>query len=377
MPQQYDPNSYSFLDPKWREPAMPKKRYEGSQVLDSYIPNEAYKPDPAIQGLMGAGGSVEMPTPPPPPAPRVGEPYTPRMPNYLPIEEVEKEPVVPTNPLAMRGLQAAAPEPVGDLSSSPMAANRPLDLLGLQENRAEELGRQIDVGGDALGPGRFQSRLGRLQGDIAASPYTGTAERGRTQELRDLISGAQTQGFESPQAAAQYGREQAEAKMNVPIEAAKATAGGNLAVEQERQKGALGVAKEYTDIQRMLAGQAGTPGSRFSTSGRGFSMTTPATPKIPPAIINRLTTAQMNFDRYGNARGAEGELNAAKVAAINSHPADADVKGLAQQISADPKGSQQPFSVIRQRLLDTGNPISEQELEDLNELLGYLRGKSF
>jgi hypothetical protein len=96
-------------------------------------------------------------------------------------------------------------------------------------------------------------------------------------------------------------------------------------------------------------------------------------------VIIRLTTAQSNFDRYGNARGAQGELNAAKAAALNGHPANPRVKTLAQQIIADPKGALQPFSVIRQKIQSKpGNTdVTEQDLNDLNEILGYLRGKSF
>ena len=76
--------------------------------------------------------------------------------------------------------------------------------------------------------------------------------------------------------------------------------------------------------------------------------------------------------------GAVGELNAAKAAVLNEHPANPRVKALAQQIAADPKGVLQPFNVIRQKIQTMGNTdVSEQDFNDLNEILGYLRGRSF
>src|SRR3990167_8082603 len=379
MPQQ--PSNYDQTTRQWHADPLWRRYDPDSQpmprgVLESL--RGLFRPKPQDIEL------VESPTPPPAPQLTQNPPYQPRVPNYLPIQDDPERTAPEQSDSAVNALQRYTPDPSeGNAIRTGLGANNPLELTALREQRQEELERSIAQGGEFGGPGRQQAYLGDLSQEMAADPYTGVAERGRVGAIQGLVEQAQLGGFDSPQAMAQYGRQQEERKIGMPAEQAKVGGAYDVQQQQEASRGALAVQEskgaQAENFMEMMnrARMSGADVSRMSIPGVGAVTMTPQQ-RLPHAITNRLTTAQMRFDRYGDAMGAVGELNAAKAAVLNEHPANPRVKALAQQIAADPNGVLQPFNVIRQKIQTMGNTdVSEQDFNDLNEILGYLRGRSF
>ena len=292
-----------------------------------------------------------------------------------------------TNPL--QGLQSAYQTPVQRVTQQdaadmmleePMQANAPVALAALRDQRKRELEQSMVSGA----PDQFQAtqanRLGILNRDIAQDPFTGAAEREKTQAIQALISQAQLEGFDSPQAASQYVRQQEERKLGMPAEVAELGERGGLAVEQARQRGALDVAKSYQQAQQeqieAARGVGGflAPGGRFSTSRTGFSATVPPERQVPAALSNQLDRARQQAEISSRNQPMLDQQVASVFAA---HPANDDVKLTVRAIVADPKSAEMSAQQILDRLVSLGNDVSPQDRVHITELLDIVRGRMF
>ena len=265
------------------------------------------------------------------------------------------------------------------LQEEPMQANAPLALAGLRDQRRQELENSLMPGAaDPYQVGQM-NRLSALNRDIAADPYTGAAEHSRVNALQQLLQGAQMAGFDSPQAAAQYGRAQEERKMGLPLEQARVTGELDIAQEQERQRGTLETARSYQDAQqRQIEAMRGTgglePGGRVSTSRSGFSITTPPEQRISPAVTNQLDRARQQVAVSSQNQPMLDQQIASTFAA---HPASDDVKMTVRAIVADPRALKMSTQQVLDRLASLGNNVSPQDQVHISELLDIVRGRMF
>ena len=289
------------------------------------------------------------------------------------------QPYNPYSPAAMYGLQSAM-TPVEQLTQQDaadllqggaMQSNNAVALAGLRDQRKREL--EASLMGGRADPYQVQqtNRLAMLNRDIAEDPFTGTAEHNRVNALQQLLQGAQMAGFDSPQAAAQYGRAQEERKVGMPVEVAQTTGELDIAQERERQRGTLEVAKEQMAPQRIRLAQGPTHGvTRESYSRGGFSTSYAPEQAVPTALINQLDRARQLVATTSRNQPA---LDQAIASVVASHPTSQDVKNLAATIMNTPDDANAPFTEI----LRSYPMLTPPEQADLAELLSYIRGSAF
>ena len=257
------------------------------------------------------------------------------------------------------------------LQEGPMQANNAVALAGLRDQRKRELEQSLTSGAADPYQATQMNRLGALNRDIAADPFTGTAEQGRVTALQDLLRGTQLQGFDSPQAAAQYGRAQEERKVGMPLDVARTTGELDIEQEKERQRGMLEVAKEHMAPQRIRLAQGPTPGvTRESYSRGGFSTSYAPEQAVPSALINQLDRARQ---LVATSSRNQPVLDQAIASVMASHPTSQDVKNLAATIMNTPDDANAPFTEI----LRSYPMLTPPEQADLAELLSYIRGSAF
>ena len=303
------------------------------------------------------------------------------------------QPYQPYNPYqrrqpALQGLDDSIMTPVDRLTQQdaaemlqegPMQANNAVALAGLRDQRKRELEQSLMSGATDPYQATQTNRLGVLNRDIAADPFTGTAEQGRVTALQDLLRGTQLQGFDSPQAAAQYGRAQEARKVGMPLDVARLTGELDIEQEKERQRGTLDVARSYQDAQQQqieaLRGGGGLePGGRVSTSRSGFSITTPTEQQLSPAIANQLDRARQ---QAAQSSRNQPMLDQQIASTFMAHPASDDVKMTVRAIVADPRARSMSTQQILERLASLGNDVSPQDQVHISELLDIVRGRMF
>lgn len=248
---------------------------------------------------------------------------------------------------AIEGLQTAKPtvpspsEAASTLGPSGFTSDVS-NLQGMRETRLREMQRNRELAagsGGLMGTGATASDVSALQEDIAKDPYTGEAERGRigainVENLKSLLG-----GYGSPQEAARAEREVEAAKIQAPVEAQRVAGELDIRRQQEASKGALDVAKEYTQrnpLAGMLGGGQLPPGASVSTSRYGGSYRSPAEQQVPPTIIKELADAREDARRAGApwlvGTTPEGErLSQALASYMSSSPAPAEYKDFVME----------------------------------------------
>lgn len=261
----------------------------------------------------------------------------------------------------------------------------------------------------------LKNMLGSTQQDIAESPIT--SQIGEANDYRERERGAIEAGFgggsfqrgpnqrqyQNPlQAQAQYGREQAEAKLQQPMDIARTQAEAELGKQRVASQGALDVAKEqsrggldiqrnFTDFQRSLQGGQGgqqpqsvTMPGRFGGGSINMGAASSRIPKpIPPAVTQAITVARRNYEVAKQSEGmwsgsqasqaAKAALDQAIAAGIYNFPADDPAhKDFVQAILNDPQASKLALDQILQLKGETD--VTPDEIAEIQEMLNLFRG---
>lgn len=291
----------------------------------------------------------------------------------------------------LQGLQGAAIQQDQYAPMSPMGANDPITLQGLQESRLREMTRNLELqkNNPLFRTGATPSDVGFLAQDIEESPFTGVGERERVGALQGLQEQARLGGFESPQAASLYGRQQAERKMTLPLEEARIAGEFDLRKQQEASRGALDVMREQQRGQEAIYGQnplaaflqggQAPAGVRSLSLGRQGSVSFEPEQRISPQVLNQVRVARQLAQKQGltgvfgePSEGAAG-LNQAIEGALYQHPAAQDTKDLAREVLQSPLRNA-PIETILERAATAGQPLDPTQAGYLRELLSLMRG---
>lgn len=252
----------------------------------------------------------------------------------------------------------------------------------------------------------LKNLLGDTQQDIQENPIT--AQRAQVEDITNRQRGAMEQGFGGTnpiQEQALYAKKQAETKLQQPMDIARLNAEGDLAKQQEASRGALGVAQEqsrggldiqrnFTDFQRSLTGQSGTPGQglpqsvtmpgRYGGGTINMGAASSRLPKpVPPAITQAITVARRNYETAkqnegmfsggGASQAAKAALDQAIAAGIYNYPvSDPAHKQFVQAILNDPQAAQLPLDQILQMKGETD--VTPDEMAELQDMLNLFRG---
>jgi hypothetical protein len=269
-------------------------------------------------------------------------------------------------------------------------------------------------GGEAAA---MKNLLSSYQQDIDESPITqGIAEadkyrQGERQAILSGYQGGQSQGqpYQNPiQQQQQAASAMESAKINAPVEAAKAKSAGDLAAQEAQSQGLRDVAKinsdslasQYAALQNALQGgnSAAISGITMPKGGGHVSFQTPAQQAagstVPPQLMRDITTTRYNLqkagpskgnfltDMFGVKMGATPEKVAydqSVAAGLQSLPnVDQGLKDLATFVGENPDLDALSAEQLMQHPKVQGafdlTGATAEELQQLNQLLYIVRG---
>lgn len=266
----------------------------------------------------------------------------------------------------------------------------PNQLYQLQSQRAGEL---EDRAAGAIGAGdtndlaRIKALLGPLNRDISEGPIA--QQRGEVAEQEAGRQKALQAGFtgSNPMAEqAAYGRQQEQAKINAPIRAQEVQSQGELAKQQEANKGALAVQEsrgaQSQNFLDMLnnANLSGLSHVSANPQSGAVSFTQTPAQKLSPATMNRLTTARsqyeaakggVNFFNQSAADPAKAQYQQAQQSALQEYPASSqEVKQFVQDAISDPDADALSADEVIQ-----GHNMTPEEQAETRQILIFLRGR--
>ena len=377
-----DPDPYQF-------PALADPYGATIRALKKFRP---YDPDAPIENPRSRfeqfkqqqNNPVEMPTPPAAPRLAQNAPYQPDVPNYLPIQEGPPRVAQARPEPAVSALRRYTPDPSeGNAVRSGLGANDPMELLRLREQRQGELQNSLTSGVQDQYQATQLNRLGQVNTDIADDPFTGENERARTGAIQGLVSQAQLGGFDSPQAQAQYARQQEERKLNMPAEVARVQGGFDIGKQEAANRGALDVQEsrgaQSQNFLEMLnnARMSGANVSGVTLPQTGGSVRFQTEQQIPPALSNAVTAARGKYEQakglFSSGAAEKAQLDQAIQAALMRYPADSALKEAAFKWGNAPELSRMTLPEILQVLGET--EITPEETAQLREMLTIVRGR--
>lgn len=252
--------------------------------------------------------------------------------------------------------------------------------------------------GDGPESAAIAGLMGRNAHEMATGPIGSQAPLVADTQAR--MHGAQLAGFDNPQEAARYGREQEKAKMNVPVEVAKTTGAGDLARQTEANKGALGVAginaQAATDRSQafldLLTNGAMNGNVTHLTTPGGGAVSFEKQSSISPNLAKQLSDARAALSKSSGIFGGDTKypfgmggpspekqrVDSLISSIMQEHPASPELKGIAQKVVSDPRTKDLPFSQLSTLIKGEGGaPLGGQELGHFRDLLGVLRGRDF
>lgn len=187
----------------------------------------------------------------------------------------------------------------------------PIALEGLRSQRLGEMKRNIDLSkqpGSRMTTGATPYDVADLEGEIAGSPYTGAAEEARVTDTANRYRAAQLQGFDSPQAAAEAGRQMEMQKLAGPERVAKIGAEADIekqriAAQAQRDVAESKAAQQQTFFDMLMgAGRGGMDISHVTApGGGGFTFNKPTTPSAQ--TTGRLVAARKAMEQSGPTTG--------------------------------------------------------------------------
>lgn len=170
--------------------------------------------------------------------------------------------------------------------------------------------------------------MGVRSGNVAEHPLTQHAAEG--EKMNEQLRAAQMAGFENPQAAAAYERQQAAEKMRQPLEVERIR--GEYGVQQQRvqnqgpldlQRSKFDQGKENFSILQNALGMA-KPGQGMRAEGVGEFHNTQlpsgafnggSASRVPPAAVKQMNDSRFNYYNLVVAKGENApETQAAKLA---------------------------------------------------------------
>lgn len=280
-----------------------------------------------------------------------------------------------------------------------MQSNDALLLRSLQGQRATETEERLFNAtrtGDKNEALALKGLIGGLQEKQATSPLG--LDIGRKEAGEDFMAEqgfkAQSQGFESPAAMSQYGRGQAEAKQQQPLEIARLQSNADLDKQRLANQGRIDLEQEQqkNPFLQYLQGGIAPPSNvkGMSVPGQG-SVTFQSDPtssmgKVPSSTYTQIQKAREARDRsgtglFGMGGGrdrAQAALDQQIAAAFNQMNLPSEIRDTANQIMANPKAASAPFSAIAPGLVaEDGSSLSPEELQSVRVALSILRGKDF
>lgn len=160
---------------------------------------------------------------------------------------------------------------------------------------------------------------------------------------------------------------------------AEVTGRGQLAVEQERQRGAESIQDKFAELQKTLSGQGNVAAVTLPGQRGGGSVRFQNAQRVPPALLQTLTAARQNFTRMGGDESSTAALNAAIQGVLSNYPATPEVKNDISRFLSDPDTSNMTdISQIMQTLVQKGkiemDDLSLQEKEEYQSILNMLHG---